>query len=144
VYPVALAAPALDAAEISAMTWAFRELLGAGVAEHAVLAVAPHLLDEAIPLVEQALAEGPDIDVELVPADDPATLVPHPWLAVVPRGGRWPAERSTANWYFDVPAAPDRAEDHRRGPREEERAAAVPPDGGGRVAAPGELSSVRS
>jgi hypothetical protein len=103
VYPVALAAPAVQMAEISATVEAFRELLTAGVAEHVVLTVPPGLVEAALPLVEQALAEGPDIDVELVPADEPVTLLADPWLAVVPRGGSWPAERATATWYFDVP-----------------------------------------
>ena len=84
-YPVALAAPALDPAEVDATVQAFRDLLAAGVSPRAMVAVPPADLDRAVPLLEAALAGGPDIDLELVAADDPATLLPEPWLAVVPR-----------------------------------------------------------
>jgi glycosyltransferase involved in cell wall biosynthesis len=104
-YPVALAAPALDASEISATVEALRDVAAAGVAEKLVMTVARPDLPDAVPLIEQALAQGPDIDVELVPSDEPATLLPHPWLAVVPRGRHWHADRAAAVWSFDVPTA---------------------------------------
>lgn len=102
-YPVALAAPALDATEVSATVQALRDVAAAGVAEKLVLAVPQAQVDQVVPLVEQALAEGPDIDVELVPADDPALVLAHPWLAVVPRGGRWHLDRAAGVWTFDLP-----------------------------------------
>ena len=47
-------------------------------------------------------AEGPDIDVELVPADDPVRMLAHPWLAVAPRGNYWYADGAAGAWTFDV------------------------------------------
>lgn len=101
-YPYALAAPAVEREEIGATVRALRDVLGARIAERALLAVAPSDVDRAVPLVEAALAEGPDIDVELVPSDAPATLLDGPWLAVVPRGATWHDARSLAVWTFDV------------------------------------------
>lgn len=102
-YPVALAAPTLDAAEVGATVQAFRDLLASGVSRHALVAVAPADLDRAVPLLEAALAAGPDIDVELVTAEDPAMLLPEPWLAVAPRHRWWHGGRALATWTFDVP-----------------------------------------
>ncbi|SET95535.1 glycosyltransferase family 2 protein, partial [Geodermatophilus poikilotrophus] len=101
-YPVALAAPALDPAEVDATVQAFRELLAAGAARQAVVAIPPADLDRAVPLLEKALAAGPDIDLELVPAEDPATLLPDPWLAVTPHGRWWHHGRALATWTFHL------------------------------------------
>ncbi|WP_147251455.1 FkbM family methyltransferase [Blastococcus sp. TBT05-19] len=100
-YPVALAAPAIDAAEIGATVQAFRDVLAQEVAERAVVAVPADRLEQAVPLLEEALAQGPDIDLELVPTDEPSMLFPGPWLAVVPRGGTWPDGRALAIWSID-------------------------------------------
>jgi hypothetical protein len=102
-YPVAVAAPAADADEVSATVQALREVLAEGVARHAVLAVPGPLVEQVAALVEDALAQGPDVDLDLVPTDDPAMLMgTEPWLAVVPRGGTWHRSRSLAVWTFDV------------------------------------------
>lgn len=101
-YPVALAAPALDATEIRGTVLALREVLGAGVAKKAVAAVPVDLLDQAVPLFESALAELPDLDLDLVPADDPGgILADTPWLAVAPAGSSWHDGRARAVWSFD-------------------------------------------
>jgi glycosyltransferase involved in cell wall biosynthesis len=97
-YPVALASPSLDVAEVAATVRAFRDVLGAGVAKRLVIAVPPSQVDEAVPLIEAALADGPDIDVELEPTDDPGRLLTGEWLAVAPRGARWHSAWSTAVW----------------------------------------------
>ncbi|MGY1808897.1 glycosyltransferase family 2 protein [Blastococcus sp. SYSU D00669] len=103
--PFALAAPAVDAAEIGATVRALRDVLARDGAEKLLLAVPPALVERAVPLIEAALAEGPDIDVELFPTDDPAGLVPGSWLAVAPRGATWHDGRATAVHLFDaVPA----------------------------------------
>ncbi|MBB3676491.1 FkbM family methyltransferase [Modestobacter versicolor] len=101
-YPVALAVPALEPAEVDATVQAFREILAAGVARLAVVAVPPADLERAVPLLETALAAGPDIDVELVPAEDPAMLFADPWLAVARRGDHWHEGRALATWAFDL------------------------------------------
>ncbi|MGY1720107.1 glycosyltransferase [Blastococcus sp. SYSU DS0552] len=103
-YPVALAAPELDAAEVDATVQAFREVRTTNAARSLVLAVRPPLVDQAVPLIEAALTRGPDIDVELVPTEDPASLLAEPWLAVAPHGSTWHDGRATAVWTFD-PAA---------------------------------------
>jgi glycosyltransferase involved in cell wall biosynthesis len=105
-YPTALAAPSLVAGEMTATVQAFRDLLGAGVAKKLLIAVPELLVDQAVPLVEAALAEGPDIDIELVPTDDPGRLLTGPWLAVAPRGRTWHNAWATAAWHID-PAAED-------------------------------------
>ncbi|MGY1885753.1 FkbM family methyltransferase [Blastococcus sp. SYSU DS0753] len=104
-YPVALAAPVLDPAEVGATVQALREVLAAGVAQQAMVAVPEADLDRAVPLLETALAAGPDIDLELVTADDPAMLLPEPWLAVVPRHRWWHDGRALATWVFDLPVS---------------------------------------
>jgi glycosyltransferase involved in cell wall biosynthesis len=109
-YPVALAAPEVDAAAIGATVRALREVAAGGVAERFVITVPPPALADAAPLIETALAQGPDIDVDLVPSDDPATLLTSPWLAVVPRGHRWHADAAAAVWSFDTPGDPDRGQ----------------------------------
>jgi glycosyltransferase involved in cell wall biosynthesis len=102
---IAVAAPAADAAEVTATVAALREVQRAGAARALVLAVPPADVPRVVPLVEAALAGGPDLDVDLVPAEDPATAFGGEWLAVVPRGGTWPRERADAVWSFAVPAA---------------------------------------
>ena len=102
-HPVAVAAPALTEPEVQATVQAFREVLAAGAAARVVLTVPAHQVEEAVPMVEAALAAGEDIPVELVPTDQPATLFRGKWLAVVPRGGTWHAPGAQAIWRFDVP-----------------------------------------
>ncbi|WP_324276139.1 hypothetical protein [Blastococcus brunescens] len=58
-------------------------------------------------MLEAALAGGPDIDLELVTAEDPAMLLPGPWLAVAPRNRWWHDGRALATWTFDVPGGED-------------------------------------
>lgn len=101
-YPVAVAVPRLDADEVRGTVVALREVLGAGVAKKAMAVVGPAVVDQAIPLLEAALADGPDIDIEVVPADDPGLLFDTPWLAVAPRGSTWHDGRATAVWRFEA------------------------------------------
>ncbi|SHF76899.1 glycosyltransferase family 2 protein [Geodermatophilus nigrescens] len=98
VHPFAVAAPRPDAGEVAATVGALRDVAAAGVAQRLVLAVDPADVAAVVPLVEAALAEGSDVDVELVPTDDPASLVPAPWLAVAPPGRSWHVGRAAAVW----------------------------------------------
>lgn len=102
-YPHALAAPAVEAGEISATVAAFRAVASAGCAKQLLLAIPEPLVERAVPLIEAALATGPDIPLELVPTDSPATLLTDAWLAVVPRGATWHQGYAIASWTFDVP-----------------------------------------
>ena len=81
--PCALAAPALDPAEIAATVAALRDV----PANRLLLAISPADVDDAVPLIEAAMANGAELDIDLVPSDDPASLLQPAWLAVVPRGG---------------------------------------------------------
>ena len=103
-YPVALAAPGVDAAEVTATIASVRDVLAAGVARSAVLAVPPAHVERVAALAEAALAAGPDVDIDLVPTDDPGRLLPDPWLAIAPRGATWHHGRALAAWTFDVGA----------------------------------------
>jgi hypothetical protein len=96
---VAVAAPAVDAAEIAATIDALRT----ATADRLVLAVAPADVDEAVPLIEAALADGPDVDIDLVPCADPATLLQPGWMAVAPEGRAWAAG---APWLHRVATRP--------------------------------------
>ena len=98
VHPFAVAVPRPGAAEVAATVAALRDVAAAGVAQRLVLAVDPADVDAVVPLVEAALAEGPDVDVDLVPTADPAALVDPPWLAVAPPGRSWHVGRAAAVW----------------------------------------------
>jgi hypothetical protein len=102
-FPQALAAPALDPAEVDATVDAFRQITAAGAATRLLLAVGAAELEDMLPLVESAIAKGADVDIEVAPTDEPATLLTHDWLAVAPRGSAW-HEGRTAVWTFDPPA----------------------------------------
>lgn len=106
-YPIALAAPAPTEGEVTATVQAFRHVLAEGIAAQAVLAVREDLVPGMVPLVEAALGAGTDIDIQLVPTDQPAHLLGNDqWLAVVPRGSTWHHGRAMAAWVFDPdPAA---------------------------------------
>ncbi|SDN43373.1 glycosyltransferase [Geodermatophilus sp. DSM 45219] len=103
-HAVALAAPAPDPIEVAATIDALRQVRASGAAPHLVLAVAPRLVATVVPLAEAALAAGPDIDVDLVPTDDPAALLEDSWLAVAPRAGTWHRGRVPV-WIVDLAAA---------------------------------------
>ncbi|MGY1703688.1 glycosyltransferase family 2 protein [Geodermatophilus sp. SYSU D00697] len=102
--PLALATLTPDATEVAATVAALREVSDAGVAQRLVVAARPDDVAAVVPLVEDALTAGLDIDLELVPADDAAGLLSAPWLAVTPRGSSWHRGRADAVWTFDVPA----------------------------------------
>jgi glycosyltransferase involved in cell wall biosynthesis len=103
-FPIALAAPVVDAHEVTATVQALREVQAAGIAEKFVVAVPDGRLEEATRLLETALAAGSDLDLELVPAEDPATLFRGPWLAVATRDSSWHDGHAAAVWA--VPAIP--------------------------------------
>ncbi len=102
--PLALAAPRPDAGEVDATVAALREVAATGAAEQLVLAVPEADVPRVVELVEAALTGGPDLDVDLVPAEDPAAALTVPWLAVAPHGSTWHRGRADAVWTFAVPA----------------------------------------
>ena len=81
---VAVAAPPLDAAAIGVAVDRLRDLARAAVAERCVITVAPEAVDEAVPLIEAALAAGEDVDIDLVRAEHPEQAAPDGLLVRVP------------------------------------------------------------
>ena len=67
-----------DAATIGAAVDELRTLASAGVVGQCLLGVAPEDVEAAIPLIEAALANGEDVDVELVACTDPAAYAATP------------------------------------------------------------------
>ncbi len=70
-YPLALAAPSADAAVVDATLSEFRMLSRVGIVEGCTITAPGALLDGLVPLIEAALEAGPELDVDLVPAEDP-------------------------------------------------------------------------
>jgi hypothetical protein len=94
-YPVALAAPVASAELVSGLVDEFRWLATFELAESFTMAVAPALVDGVVPLIEAALAAGPDIDIDLVVHDDPRAAWEPGTLLVTAGGdgfGELPAE----------------------------------------------------
>jgi glycosyltransferase involved in cell wall biosynthesis len=70
-YPVALAAPAADRSVVDSTVEEFRELAQNGLVQRFAMVVKPALVEEIVPLIEAALAAGPDVDIDLIARDDP-------------------------------------------------------------------------
>jgi hypothetical protein len=85
-YPVALAAPVADARVVNATIQEFRRLALSGIVESFRLSVAPALVDEVVPLVEAALAAGPDVDIDLVTVPEPRNAYEPGTLVVTAEG----------------------------------------------------------
>jgi hypothetical protein len=90
-YPVAVAAPALDGADIAASVVRLRALAQDHVVGRCVIAFPADSVADAVEHVTQALEQGPDFDLELTPTDAPGGLVTGPWLAVVGADDAWAA-----------------------------------------------------
>jgi hypothetical protein len=65
----AVAAPAIDQLTIANLVAEIRGLVAADEIDRCVVAIPSSALAQAIPLFEQALADGTDVEIELVPAD---------------------------------------------------------------------------
>jgi hypothetical protein len=82
-YPAAFAAPPSDPDTLRDVIAEFRRLALVGAAERHVIALRPQDADSAVPVLEEALASGPDVDVELVLDEDPLGARPE-WALDVP------------------------------------------------------------
>ena len=83
--PVAAAAvaePAAEPAAVAAAVEGLRTLARAGAARRFIALVPPEHLEHAEPLYAQALAEGDDFDLELVPAADVDDVRQPGWILV--------------------------------------------------------------
>jgi hypothetical protein len=67
--PRAVAAPSLDSASIERLLGRMRELSAEGAVASCLIVVPPDRVDEAVALIEPALADGDDLDVELAVGD---------------------------------------------------------------------------
>lgn len=100
----AVAAPTPDAREVAATLDAFRDLARTGRAGRFVVAVQEQDVDRLVPLLEAALAQGGDLDVDLLVTSTPAAVLGETWLAVSPRGGgQWHAGTALSVLHLDPP-----------------------------------------
>lgn len=65
----AVAAPAIDQRTIADLVAEIRGLVVAGAIDRCIVAIPASALADAIPLFERSLADGTDVEIELVPAD---------------------------------------------------------------------------
>ncbi len=82
-YGIAFAAPPCEAEALRAVVAEFRLLRDLGIAERFAVALDPDTADDALPVLEAALAEGADVDIDVIIDPDPASVRPHGSLAVV-------------------------------------------------------------
>jgi hypothetical protein len=85
-YPAALAAPAPDSSAIEATVQEFRLLRDCELVKSFAICVPPALADETVPLIEAALANGPDVDIDLMLADEPLSVAAPGTLLVTTAG----------------------------------------------------------
>ncbi len=92
----AVAAPALEPAAVAAAVASARALDRARLLETFAVTVPPGLVGDAVPLLEAVLADGPDIGVDLVPADSAEALLLPGALALAPFGSQEAARAEAA------------------------------------------------
>ena len=85
-FAIAFAAPPTDADALAAVIDEFRRLDRVRAAGSFVIALRPGDADAAVPVLEEALAAGPDVDVDLVLHDEPWDARPEWSLAVLAPG----------------------------------------------------------
>jgi hypothetical protein len=73
-YPVAFAAPPPQADALRAIVAEFRVLRDLGVAEHFTIALEPDAVAQALPVLEAALNDGTDVDIEVIIDPEPSRL----------------------------------------------------------------------
>jgi hypothetical protein len=82
-YDVLFAAPGADPEDLRTVVSEFRTLQTIGAAPRCVIALRPQDADVAVPVLEAAIAQGPDIDIDLVLDANPADTRPPGALEVV-------------------------------------------------------------
>ena len=103
----AVAWPAVEPDQIAAAVAGARELDRAGLLGSFAIAISPELIDDAIPMVEAVLADGPDVGIDLVPAGTPHGLLVPGVLALAPFGSRQAALAEAAGVPVLAGSAPD-------------------------------------
>ena len=89
--PAAFAAPPADADALRAVVADMRELLTGHVVQSCVMALRPEDADAAVPVLESALADGGEFELNLVLAPEPAGARPAGALLLVQPGDDPPA-----------------------------------------------------
>ena len=82
----AVAWPAVERDQIAAAVAGARELDRAHLLDSFAIAIRPDLVDDAVPLLEAVLANGPDVGIDLVPAETPHDLLVPGTLALAAFG----------------------------------------------------------
>jgi hypothetical protein len=85
-YAVALAAPVADEEMVSVLVEEFRKLSRAGLVERFTMVVQPAFVDAVVPLIEEALAAGADVDIDLTVHENPRSAS-DPGALLVTAGG---------------------------------------------------------
>jgi glycosyltransferase involved in cell wall biosynthesis len=80
----AVASPAPEREQIAAAVASARAIDRAQLLGTFAVTVAPDLVDRVLPLLEQVLADGPDVGIDLVPAASPEALLLPGVLALAP------------------------------------------------------------
>ena len=75
-YATAFSAPAAEPAALQEIVALMRLLSQLGLAQNFVIAMSPAEADQAIPVLEAALADGPDFELNLELAPDPPSMAP--------------------------------------------------------------------
>jgi hypothetical protein len=75
-FPAAFATPPADDAALRSVVEQCRVLSQFGIAARYMIALSPTDADRAVPILEAALAEGPDFELELALDPDPASVQP--------------------------------------------------------------------
>jgi Glycosyl transferase family 2 len=71
----AVAWPAVEPDQLAAAVADARELDRAHLLDSFAIAIRPDLVDDAVPMLEAVLADGPDVGIDLVPAETPHELL---------------------------------------------------------------------
>jgi hypothetical protein len=71
----AVAWPPVEPDQIAAAVAGARELDRAHLLNSFAIAIRPDLVDRAVPMLEAVLADGPDVGIDLVPAQTPLDLL---------------------------------------------------------------------
>jgi hypothetical protein len=82
----AVAWPAVERDQIAAALAQARDLDRVGLLGSFAIAIRPDLVGDAVPMLEALLADGPDVGIDLVPAETPHELLVPGVLALVPSG----------------------------------------------------------
>ena len=103
----AVAWPAVERDQVAAAVAEARRLDRVGLLESFAIVIGPDLVDDAVPMLESVLADGPDVGIDLVPAETPHELLVPGVVALAPFGSPKAALAEAAGVPVLVGAWPD-------------------------------------